>query len=182
MKEVGIPVCRVTTLPSKQTLERYNRGTLNSPWVANNKLAKLQRRNIQAASRNDSSQNCHRQLAERARSPTVLGIFVYGRWYGCAGRYIYIVGSAVAPADARGFGSDAAGVLGLRESREPTDVRVNAITLHLCSKLTSSKLQKVSEREFLSLETYGLAGKTTGKTKRLNFTSSPVHLLWSRVL
>lgn len=56
-------------------------------------------------------------------------------------RVVYIVGSAVcgrtlAPADARGFGSDAAGVLGLRESREPTDVRVNAITLHLCSKLS----------------------------------------------
>ncbi|KAL2748372.1 hypothetical protein V1477_003015, partial [Vespula maculifrons] len=157
----------------------------NSPWVANNKRAKLREEYLGSLAQTiarktvtDSwpSEPVHPQFWESS--------FMAGGVRLC--RVVYIVGSAVcgrtlAPADARGFGSDAAGVLGLRESREPTDVRVNAITLHLCSKLTPSKLQKVSECEFLSPETYGLAGKTTGKTKRLNFTSSPVHLLWLRV-
>ncbi|KAF7381337.1 hypothetical protein HZH66_013731 [Vespula vulgaris] len=112
----------------------------NSPWVANNKRAKLREEYLGSLAQTiarktvtDSwpSEPVHPQFWESS--------FMAGGVRLC--RVVYIVGSAVcgrtlAPADARGFGSDAAGVLGLRESREPTDVRVNAITLHLCSKLS----------------------------------------------
>ncbi|KAF7382325.1 hypothetical protein HZH68_015244 [Vespula germanica] len=163
----------------------------NSPWVANNKRAKLREEYLGSLAQTiarktvtDSwpSEPVHPQFWESS--------FMAGGVRLC--RVVYIVGSAVcgrtlAPADARGFGSDAAGVLGLRESREPTDVRNPSTLARSINQLTAvaetpSKLQKVSECEFLSPETYGLAGKTTGKTKRLNFTSSPVHLLWLRVL